>query len=323
MRRRGAAPKEPLISPSLASHLSRDAEAGRLLEELESTGLLVSRYAGDSGPLENREEDQPRDEAHYRLHPLLVEMARRRLVAGGVDVEQARATVQRAVALDLRQGVLRRALRRLVAVGSIDAAVRLLADQGVLLVLAGEADEIVHLVRDHAQVIQEEAGCWLPVALHQWLAGDVAASRNWLHRLDLPARSERGARPAGEEAGSWTLEQLCARLMLARLGDASLSEAVSDGEAVLDDLERESVTETPLLSLVLLHLGIAELEAGRLSQADRMLTRVVLHGRSSRLPALSAGAAAALALSQLLQGREHAALELATEMPYRSSTLER
>ncbi|MFL6132274.1 MAG: LuxR C-terminal-related transcriptional regulator [Nocardioidaceae bacterium] len=314
---------EPLISPSLASHLSRDAEAGRLLEELESTGLLVSRYAGDSGPLENREKDQTREETGYRLHPLLVEMARRRLAAGGVDVEQARATVQRAVALDLRQGELRRALRRLVAMGSIDAAIRLLADQGVLLVLAGEADEIVHLVRDHAQVVEAEAGCWLPVALHHWLAGDVAASRNWLQRLDLPPRSDRGAQGVAEGAASWPLEQLCARLMRARLGDGSLSEAVADGEAVLNDLERNAVTATPLLSLALLHLGIAELQIGRLSEADRMLTRVVLHGRSSRLPALSAGATAALALSQLLQGREHATLELATEMPYKDANLER
>jgi ATP/maltotriose-dependent transcriptional regulator MalT len=90
---------EEVVSPSLARHLSHDADAGRILDGLESTGLLVSRHV-DAREVDRRlagagsGSDAELDDAEpsYRLHPLLVEVARRRLAAGGVDVERCGST---------------------------------------------------------------------------------------------------------------------------------------------------------------------------------------------------------------------------------------
>jgi ATP/maltotriose-dependent transcriptional regulator MalT len=115
---------EEIASPALARHLSRDQDAGRLLEDLESTGLLVTRYVDAWLPFDGFDTEHERSDAaqKFRLHPLLVEVARRRLASGGVDVERARATVRRAVALDLDRGEMHEALRRLIAIGALGSS---------------------------------------------------------------------------------------------------------------------------------------------------------------------------------------------------------
>ena len=89
-------------------HLSHDAEAAAILAGLETTGLLVSRPGSVDADATSRS-------ARYRIHPLLTEVVRRRLVAGGVDVSRARATVLRAVRLDLARGDNAHAFARLLA----------------------------------------------------------------------------------------------------------------------------------------------------------------------------------------------------------------
>ena len=51
------------------------------------------------------------ESTRFRIHPLLIEVVRRRLVAGGVDVAQAQGTILRAVRLDLASGEIDRAFQ--------------------------------------------------------------------------------------------------------------------------------------------------------------------------------------------------------------------
>lgn len=303
---------EEVVSPGLARHLSHDADAGRLLEDLEYTGLLVSRYLDARQPLEDLDgEDEPSGTAvSYRLHPLLVEVARRRLAAGGVDVERARAVVRNAVALDLDRGELHGALRRLIAIGALDAAAQLLVDVGVTLVLAGEAEGLMSFVRHHPAHVEPRPMCSLPVALHRWLDGDLKAARHWLHRMDLDAR---GVQADQDTSAQWSLALASARLMRARLGDERVADAVAHAEESVERFGPGVPSNSPLLPLAKLHLGSAQLQLGRLGDADQNLTEAMHFGRSNGLTALGAEATSGLALSQYLQGRENVCLELASD----------
>lgn len=303
---------EEVASPALARHLSHDDDAGRLLEELESTGLLVTRYVDARQSLGDLDTGDGRSDetVTFRLHPLLVEVARRRLVAGGVDVERARATVRRAVAVDVELGESSGALRRLVAIGALDAATRLLVDHGVALALAGEADALTPLVRHHPAAVESSPICSLTVALHRWLRGDFRTARHWLHRMEL---ATPGWSPDEECSAVGQLALAAARLLRARLGDGALEDVVPDVEESVRRFGTGTISHDPVVALVKLHLGSALIHLGRLADADLHLTQAIHVGRSSGLPALAAEAASALAMSQYLQGREHICLELAAE----------
>jgi ATP/maltotriose-dependent transcriptional regulator MalT len=305
---------EVVVSPALARHLSHDEGADRLLEELESTGLLVTGYVDARHTIDTDlggDDEGAGAAVMYRLHPLLIEVARRRLAAGGVDVQRARATVRRAVARDVDRGELLGALRRLVSIGALDTATQLLAGRGVTLVLAGEAEALTSFVRHHPAHVEAQRMCSLPVALDRWLAGDVKAARHWLHRLDLQARPDH----ADDTSAAWQLELAIAGLMRALLGDKALPDAVTEAEGVVERVGSGETSESPLLALVKLHLGAAQLQLGRLVDADRNLAESRQFAASSELPALFAESSSKLALSQYLQGREYACLELGADMP--------
>ncbi len=120
---------EEVVSTATAAHLTHDARADEILAGLETTGLLVSRLPDDTPPGDSDALDEP-VAARYRIHPLLTEVTRRRLVVGGVDVSRARATVVRAVRLDLARGDNAHAFARLVAVNEPNEAALVLADEG-------------------------------------------------------------------------------------------------------------------------------------------------------------------------------------------------
>ena len=118
----------------------------------------------------------------------------------------------------------------------------------------------------------------------------------------------------GDDDASAVLELAAARLMRARLGDEALADAVRRRRGVTGAPRVRDTSDSPLLPVVKLHLGAAQLQLGRLVDADRNLTEAMNFGRSSGLTALSAEATSELALSQYLQGREHACLELAMDV---------
>ena len=119
---------EPFVTDELATHLTADATAAQVLARLESTGLLVTRHEAELGG--------SADDVYF-IHPILSEIARRRLRAGGVDVELARATVRRAVTLDLGSDQLDDVLARLMAIGDFDDAARVVGAVGTDLVARG------------------------------------------------------------------------------------------------------------------------------------------------------------------------------------------
>lgn len=295
-----------------ARHLSRLPDAGRALDELASTGLLARLSAGSArSASDGREPD-----SEYLLHPVLVETTRRRLADGGGDVLRARTTLRDVVHLDIGRGLFSGALHRLVAVGDVEGAVQVLVQDGLRLVLAGATDDIDRLLRDHADVVESAPGCWLAVAAHLWLVGDVPANQTWLRRLEA-GEHEREHPVAGDpaEVREAALERLCVELMGSSLGDGSFSEVALRGRALLqgDPGLRRAL---PSLWLAQLLHGLAAVEQGRLSDAETSLSRAAHHGLTHRLPVLRAWAVSALAIVAILEGREHVALELTSQLSY-------
>ncbi len=150
---------EPFVTPGLAVHLSHDSRAGEVLAELESMGLLVTRLSAHEDPRPRTELDDD-DLARYVIHPLLAEVVRRRIAAGGVDVARASATVRRAVGLDVAGGVIDATFRRLVAVGDRPGAAQLLAEEGTRLLLRGHGDGVHAFVLQHPSAVEVNPATW-------------------------------------------------------------------------------------------------------------------------------------------------------------------
>src|SRR3954447_22767591 len=140
---------DAVVSASTAAHLANDPSAGDVLDDLETTGFLVTRDATPPG-----DEGQSIGDVSYRIHPLLAEVIRRQLATGGADVVRAKGTVVRAVRLDIARGRLQEAFRRLVNVDAEQDVADLLARHGVGLVLGRLSRvELAGFARDHPQVI--------------------------------------------------------------------------------------------------------------------------------------------------------------------------
>ncbi|HET8560481.1 MAG TPA: LuxR C-terminal-related transcriptional regulator [Marmoricola sp.] len=308
---------EGAVSVALARHLSNDAGADSVLEELTRTGLLVMRQVVSPGVLndevaEDLFADRAADDdlqATYQVHPLLAEVTRRRMEAGGVDVERARSTIRRAVAIDINRGQLHQSLRRLLAACDHEHAVRLLATHGVRLVLSGDAHRVNSFAREHADLVEAVPACWFALALARWHAGSGDGTRYWLERLVEVA----AVRPEG-----WPkvdLDVVRAHLMLALLGAGSLREAVDGAPGQLSALAARGGDRWPDLALLQLLIGIAQLRLGALDAAAQNLSEVALDGGPLAVSSLSAEALSELAVSEFLQGRENAVLMLARRVP--------
>lgn len=297
---------EQVVTPATAVHLSGDQDAGEVLTDLQSTGLLVTRLDGASveGPLA----DEP--DARFRIHPLLVEVVRRRLVSGGVDVVLARSTVARAVELDVARGATGLAFERLVGVHELELAAGMLAGEGLTLLMRGQGSLVARFARDHPDVVEAEPAAWLTVALERWVAGDTAAARCWSERLRAhvaaPTRLARSGRTVEAFTG----------LVLGRLGVLPLADAVRDAQELADELSAGStspVGDSAVLPQLLTELGIAQNWTGDLTTAARNLTSAAELGRSRELPALTLAASTHLALTEYMLGRERTSREVAEQ----------
>ncbi|TCI97620.1 LuxR C-terminal-related transcriptional regulator [Aeromicrobium sp. IC_218] len=299
---------EQLVTTDLAAHLSHDPDAGELLSHLELTGMLVTRVDGASldGPF------APDSDARFRIHPLLVEVIRRRLVAGGVDVQRARATVARAVALDVARGDAQEAFGRLVAVHDDESAVRLLAQEGISLLMRGHGAAIASFVRDHTDVVEAEPDAWLAVLLERWVAGDVDAARRWAERLSRRASTGDAAPSTGPTR---VLTSAFVGLVRARLGLADLDEAVVQAKRVADRMVATpgGPADHAALPQLLAELGITQNWTGDLAAAEQNLTAAVELGRRRDLPALTLAATTHLALTQYMRGCERGCVEIAQD----------
>jgi DNA-binding CsgD family transcriptional regulator len=289
---------EELVTTSTAAHLSHDAAAGDVLAGLETTGLLVTRVPDyDSSDPTHSDPTVVR----YRIHPLLTEVTRRRLVAGGVDVSRARATVVRAVRLDLARGETTHAFARLVAVNEPDEAAQVLAEQGVAMVMAGRGSMISDFVSRFPAAVDAHPHVWFPIAVERWFDNDVRSAVHWLDRMLEDETAEgNNARVA------------CARLMRARLGLEPMFAAVGHAQRVVLLLHR---SPTPPLELPLLlnELATTQNWLGDLSDAEVNFTTTIGLCRTRNLPAMAICAMTHLAFTQFMQGRERACREVAAE----------
>ncbi|WP_328530682.1 LuxR C-terminal-related transcriptional regulator [Nocardioides sp. NBC_00368] len=281
---------ETVVTARTAAHLSQDPSAGDTLADLESTGLLVTRAV----PL------VPDAEEAYRIHPLLAEVVRRRLVAGGVDVARARSTVVRAVRIDRSQGEARGALMRLEAVGAYEEMAVVLAEDGVKSALRGDGDRLSAFARNLAEHVETTPRTWFALAIEAWLDGGVPEAEHWFDRC------------LAESAAMSEEELACIGLMRARLGLEPLSDAADRAVAVVQG-RHGAGGAADILPQLLTELGITQGWLGQLLEAEQSLTSAIGLARSWNMPAVGAAASSHLAMTEYMLGREAACGEIADE----------
>lgn len=325
---------EDAVSVPTAAHLSHDPHAGETLAELENTGLLVTRVESDDcsaaeaapGDTAAKRTDPERTDpdsrpvpgdAGFRVHPLLVEVVRQRLAAGGVDAARARATVIRAVGLDVARGDLSGAFTRLVRVGAPLEAADVLARDGVRMVLTQcERDEVGEFVRAQPEVVDSRPEIWFPIALGCWIRDDVEGARHWGDRiLDARRRWSHSWLPGGLDGLDATIA--CVRLWRVALGLEPAYAAVGHAKRVLVVSQaRPAVREAnaDVLPVLATELGVAQNWLGELTDAEASLTLAVSLSHSQGLAALGVSALSHLAFTQYMRGRESACVELSGEV---------
>lgn len=293
------------VSIPTAAHLAHDQHAGEILGELEDTGLLVRRDDGHGCP------------DWFRVHPLLVEIVRQRHAAGGVDAARARATVVRAVELDMARGNLSQSFARLVRVRAPGAAADVLARDGVRMVLDRcGADEVDEFVRTEPEVVDDRPDTWFAIALGCWLRDDVEGARHWGDRL-LGGRRRRSHVWLPGSLDGLDARTACVRLWRVALALEPAYAAVGHAKRVLAASQaRPAVRETnaDVLPVLATELGVTQNWLGELTEAETNLTLAVSLSRSQGLAALGTCALSHLAFTQYMRGRESACAELATEV---------
>lgn len=294
------------VSVSTARHLSHDPRAGEILDDLETTGLLVTRVGSDDGSDRRRPGWSDEHDPRYRIHPLLAEVIRRRMAAGGVDVAQARSTVVRAVGLDIERGETTRAFDRLVAVHEHGRAADLLAAEGVTMVMRGQGDAVARFVRAHPDVVADHPGTWFPIAVERWVGSDVESARHWMDRV------LRAETPGPGAARNVCGRVACLRLMRARLGLEPLGPAVEHAREVVRASQRDGLNDDVMPQL-LTELGITQNWTGDLVRAQADLSTAIGLCRSRELPVLAISAATHLAMTEYMAGRERSGRQVATE----------
>ncbi len=300
---------ERVISPETAIHLSRDPLAAEVVDELARSGLLVTRVPALGPPGAGYET------AGYRVHPLLREVVRRRLAAGGVDVAQASATVRRAAHLDFAQGHTHDAFTRFVAVKARESAARVLARHGARLVLGAASEvEVNGFLRTEPETIETNPDTWFVVTLDRWLADDVGAARYW---MDRTLRRERDRDDAGlRRETAYDLVLACVMLWRARLGLEPAGPALERGIGVAEAARAQPpITEADSAALAVLlgEIGTVQTWRGDLPAAQATLAAAVELSQAHDLVALTASAMSRLALAHYAAGEEAVCVRIASE----------
>jgi len=282
---------EPSVSAQTARELTNDPLAPETLDELKGTGLLVTRLPDDEAP-----DASPR----YAVHPLLAEVVRRRVEAGGVDVARAASTVSRAVRADVARHTTHRALQRLIGLRADDAVVDLLEKTGLRLVLAGHALGLREWVHRHTDLVDQRPSIWLAVGLERWVAGDLNEALGWLGRT------------AGSEAvypGSESRRAI-ARLIRAMIGLEPLHDAIVSGERAVANLTPGDDGAAVILRA---KLGAAHGWVGHPDRAVAHLDEAAQLCRIGDLVDALPGVLADLAIVHYTRGQEFTAGSIAVE----------
>ncbi|WP_285106682.1 LuxR family transcriptional regulator [Promicromonospora sp. MEB111] len=304
-----------VISVPAAAHLSHDQHAGEILSELEDTGLLVMREDYRCPPAAPAAESPAT--GGFRVHPLLADVVQRRLAVGGVDAARARATVIRAVKLDIARGNLAEAFARLVRVGAPTEAADVLAQDGVRMVLNQcEHDDVGEFVRTQPEIVDHRPDIWFAIALDCWIRDDLEGARHWGDRL---LAAQRRWSPSWLAGGPDGLDAsiACVRLWRVALGLEPAYAAVGHAKrVVVASQTRPTVREAnaDVLPVLAAELGATQNWLGELTEAETSLTLAVSLSRSQGLAPLGVSALSHLAFTQYMRGRESACVELANEV---------
>ncbi len=292
---------EPVVTAEGAARLSGDPLAGQLLLDLEATGLLVSREPPNPNDRERTSAPGP---PFFRVHPLLVEVVRRRHVAGGSDVRRARTAALHAIRSDVRTQAapVETSFRRLVAVHAYEDAIDLIAADGLKLVVRGSAPHILDVRRRAGDLIDARPDVWFFLALERWLNHDLEDSLTWMDRLVRSCSGVSTARTASQLA--------CIRLFHARVGLETIDSATEYAAAALADIRNQPEPD-PLLPLLLCLLGSAHNWLGALDAADAELRAATRICDAGRMPLLAAASMTQLGFAEFMQGRESACSLLA------------
>ncbi len=239
----------------------------------------------------------PGSDVHFRIHPLLLEVVRRRLNAGGVDIQQAHGTVLRAARLDLARGDTTVAFRRMVTLGEYDEAADVLAQHGPQLLSHGSAELIEKTVRRAGATLEKRPDTWTALGVAAWLCGHPDVAAHWAERV---VRHESDEIPAAQVA--------LVRLLRSRTGAEPVPGAVDAARAQLDN------DDDPFLPLLLTELGAAEVWLCDLAAAEQHLDRSVLLSRSQSLDPWTQCALSHLAITMFMTGRERPAHDLAVDV---------
>ena len=295
---------EQVVSTDAAAHLTHDPLAADVLAGLETTGLLVTRIPAAPTVPRSRAEGET-VAARYRIHPLLIEVVRRRIAAGGVDIAQAQSTVRRAVRLDLARGDSDAALRRLMHLDQPEEAARLLVDEGLTLLMRGQGPLIAAFGRRWSDEVERHPEIWFLLALERWFSRDATAAGHWLDRL---VQDQGDVEPGDPRS----LRLACTRLVRARTGAEPVAAAIGYARRVAL-AQIDGTAAQPLMTMLLTELGIAQNWLGELVEAEANLSTAIAMSRSRGLVGLTAVGLSHLAWTVYMQGRESACATIAQQ----------
>ncbi|MFV0533380.1 MAG: LuxR C-terminal-related transcriptional regulator [Cumulibacter sp.] len=290
---------EPTVSLATARQLTNDPDVGDVLVRLETTGLLVHRIS--EGALPNAPEDD-HEHVRYRLHPLITEIARRRLASGGVDVELARATVRRAADAYVGQGKIGTALRLMYVMREFERVASIIAENGPRAITADSTTTLRAIVNNCADVLEQHPDTWATIARAAHQRGDVSSARRWAEKLF--------AHHATEHSEVSAIEVACTRLQHARAGTGPSAAVVAQARQLLNDAG-DQTHHGPFVPLLALEVGVAENWLGNLESAQLHLSEAIVESRAIGMSTVVAEALSHLSVNAFMRGHDDTAGDLA------------
>ncbi|WP_166741595.1 LuxR C-terminal-related transcriptional regulator [Cumulibacter soli] len=293
---------EPTVTAATARELTNDPNVGDVLVRLETTGLLVHRIS--EGPLPGAPEDDD-EHVRYRLHPLIAEIARRRLASGGVEVELARATVRRAADAYVGRGHIGAALRLMYVTREFERVAGIIAENGPRVITPDTTTTLHAVVNNCADVLEQHPDTWATLARAAHQGGEISTAGYWAEKLF--------AYHATEHSNASAVDIACTRLQYARSGTGPSAALVADAVQLLSNTG-DQIHHSPFVPLLSLEVGIAENWLGDLESAQLHLSDALVESRAIGMSAMVAEALSHLSVNAFMRGHDDTARDLAGEV---------